>query len=267
MMGPLSMLALIVVLFGSDLVESLSWLANRWLGRLALVTTSIGMLLGAGAVGQRVLEVSRFGDGLVVVSEESLPERYPRIDREAPPFLLTDQFGEEVSLQSFVGRPVVLTFAYAHCQTICPLIVERALRSIEEARDAQPVLLVITLDPWRDTPSALPRIVASWNLSGRDDSHLLSGDPDRVVRVLEAFEVPFDRDEGTGEVTHPALLYLIDETGKMAYALNNPSVEWITTALARMDGTEMKDLSPVDPVLRLRQGAETDRQAPLEEGS
>jgi cytochrome oxidase Cu insertion factor (SCO1/SenC/PrrC family) len=36
--------------------------------------------------------------------------------------------------------------------------------------------------------------------------------------VLDAWQIPRGRDERTGEVTHPALTYLIDAAGRIAYA-------------------------------------------------
>jgi cytochrome oxidase Cu insertion factor (SCO1/SenC/PrrC family) len=40
----------------------------------------------------------------------------------APGFTLTDQSGRPVSLASFRGRTVVLTFMDSHCTDICPLV-------------------------------------------------------------------------------------------------------------------------------------------------
>lgn len=43
------------------------------------------------------------------------------LDRLAPDFTLTDQFGHRVRLSSLRGRPVVLAFVDSRCTTVCPL--------------------------------------------------------------------------------------------------------------------------------------------------
>src|SRR5260370_11170182 len=40
----------------------------------------------------------------------------------APGFTLTDQSGRSVSLTSFRGRTVVLTFMDSHCTDVCPIV-------------------------------------------------------------------------------------------------------------------------------------------------
>ena len=55
--------------------------------------------------------------------------------------------------QLLAGRPVVVTFAYAHCTTICPVIVSEVLGARDKLALHKPVVLIVTLDPWRDTPA------------------------------------------------------------------------------------------------------------------
>jgi protein SCO1 len=140
---------------------------------------------------------------------------------------LVDQHGDVLTLDRFHGRPVLLTFAYAHCATICPLLVRDALAAQEASAERRaaastaeawlvPAVVVVTLDPWRDTPARLPHIARTWGLG--EDAWLLSGPVDEVTAVLDAWQIPRGRDERTGEVTHPALTYLIDAAGRIAYA-------------------------------------------------
>ena len=53
------------------------------------------------------------------------------LDASAPAFTLTDQFGRHVSLSSFRGRVVVLTFNDPECTTICPLTTTALLHAKE----------------------------------------------------------------------------------------------------------------------------------------
>ncbi len=165
---------------------------------------------------------------------ESMPEGYPRTDRPATELGLVDQAGEAVTLESLRGRTVLLTFAYAHCQTVCPVIVRTISFAAERLSELQPAVVVVTLDPWRDTPSALPSLAKSWKLDELGRAHVLSGEVAEVQAVLEAYEVPADRDLESGEITHPALVYLLGPDGTIAYTFNNPPSEWLVDAAHRV---------------------------------
>ncbi len=147
------------------------------------------------------------------------PEDYPRGDRPAPPLGLTSQLGTELTLEDLRGRPVLVTFAFAHCQTICPLVVRDALAAREALHGTavEPAVLVVTVDPWRDTPSRLPAMAEEWQLPD-DGAWVLSGEVDAVQQVLDAWQVPRDRVEATGEIIHPPLTYVLDGEGRMAFA-------------------------------------------------
>jgi cytochrome oxidase Cu insertion factor (SCO1/SenC/PrrC family) len=88
-----------------------------------------------------------------------------------------------------------------------------AARLVEE----RPVVLVVTLDPWRDTPGRLPAIADAWNLTG--DARVLSGRAEVVERVLNAWRIPRVRNERTGDLSHPSLVYVIGRSGRIAYVV------------------------------------------------
>ncbi|HEX6134670.1 MAG TPA: SCO family protein [Longimicrobiales bacterium] len=147
------------------------------------------------------------------------PETYPRLDRPSPPLALLAHDGIARSLEDFRGRAVLVTFAYAHCETVCPLVVKHVLAAQQTlgAAGERPVVLIVTLDPWRDTPSRLPAMAESWGLP-EADAWVLGGAVADVEAALDAWEVPRSRDLVTGEVTHPSLTWIIDAAGRMAYA-------------------------------------------------
>ena len=96
----------------------------------------------------------------------------------------------------------------------------------------EPAVLIVTLDPWRDPPSRLPALAKSWGLPDTD-AYVLSGDVATVNATLDDWEVPRSRDQQTGEVTHPSLLYVVDATGRMAYAYAG-GVDAIVSLLQRL---------------------------------
>src|SRR5687767_11217742 len=74
----------------------------------------------------------------------------------AAEFALVDHDGRPVSLQSYRGAPVLLFFGYTHCPDVCPLTLDRLTRALKAvgggAQDVR--ILLVTLDPARDTPAA-----------------------------------------------------------------------------------------------------------------
>lgn len=227
---PTLMFGVLFSVWGGAVRSGLRNLGGRPAGRVALLLATMTLLTGAVAVGARV------SDGLypqgVAAAETSLAAAadYPRLDRAAPTFQLLDQNGDVISQDRFVGRPVLLTFAFAHCRSICPLVVAETLQAQRQLADLAPVVLVITLDPWRDTPARLPYIAGKWGLG--EDAYVLGGEVEAVNRALDAWEVPRSRDPATGDLAHPALVYLLDRDGVIAYAAAGEPPEFIA-ALAR----------------------------------
>jgi cytochrome oxidase Cu insertion factor (SCO1/SenC/PrrC family) len=229
-LAPLSFLAGIAVLWGVELPAALAHAVRRPWGRgllalLALVTMVEGVWVGQRVQAARAVTAwspDALGDG-------ELPDAYPRQAVPAPAFTLVDQHGAEVSLAGLRGRPVVLTFVFAHCQTMCPFVVATLRRAAPEGT----AVLLVTLDPWRDTPSRLPGIARQWALP--PGFHVLSartgGD---VLRVAEAYGVGFQRDQRTGDIVHPGLVFLVDAEGRLGYTFHNPPAAWVSEGLRRL---------------------------------
>ena len=212
---PLTMLTALVVLWPSALSGAFASLARRSAGRVALACGALLLVAGAAAASARVTTVSRRGDaGSAWVAPP--PDTYPRLDRPAPPLGLVNQRGDTVSLASLRGRPALITFAYAHCMSICPDVVRQVLGARTQLAGSGMQAVVVTIDPWRDTPARLPTVAAEWQLG--DSAHVLSGDTTAVLRVLEAWNVPHGRDSTSGEIAHPSLVYLLDGNGTIVYA-------------------------------------------------
>ena len=103
----------------------------------------------------------------------------------AAEFRLVDHRGEAKTLASFRGKPVLLFFGYTHCPDVCPLTLSRLSQAVESlgrrARDVQIVL--VTVDPARDTPPVLAEYVARFgpHVTG------LTGDSAAVARAMAGY--------------------------------------------------------------------------------
>ncbi|GIL16477.1 MAG: hypothetical protein BroJett040_02280 [Oligoflexia bacterium] len=163
----------------------------------------------------------------------ALPEGYPRTHKTLPDFSLINHRGETITKENLKHKRTILTFVFAHCSTVCPTLVKESLRAQQQADGDDVWSVFITVDPWRDTPSSLPTLALVWKLPHQ--SHLLSGDIQSVQETLQKLEMPTQRDEKTGDIGHPALVYVLDREGQIAYTFNNPTVQWLTEALERLD--------------------------------
>jgi cytochrome oxidase Cu insertion factor (SCO1/SenC/PrrC family) len=225
--SPLSFLAVVFAVWGAELWADL---LQRWRdarGRLVLLILVALLAWGGIWAGLRVADGLARGQAWRVSDSEPFPEYYPRLNQTAPAFELTDQRGGRVSLRDLRGELVFLTFAFAHCNTVCPVTVANVLAGAREL-EAPHRVAIVTLDPWRDTARSLPAIAAQWGLGERDLA--LSDSVERVGAVLDSYNILRQRDLNTGDVTHPPLVYVIDREGRIAYALNGPSKGWVREA-------------------------------------
>jgi cytochrome oxidase Cu insertion factor (SCO1/SenC/PrrC family) len=214
---PVGLLAVLWVLWGEALREGLAAALARPAGRVILAGTAVAVLAGLGSAARLVAEVRRDPGSAPAASDLAAAVAAGRVDDKAPLLRLVDQHGDSVALEQFRGRPVLVTFAYGHCTSVCPLVVRAARTAAGRLGGRGAVLLVVTLDPWRDTESRLPYLAREWELT--DGMHLLSGDVAAVERTLSAWRVPRARNPATGEVTHPSMVYVVGPDGRLAYAL------------------------------------------------
>ncbi len=215
---PASMLAVLLFGWWRTTTEALRIVGRSRAGRAALASATLLLATGATAASVRVAGAAGGGRSTLDAPTRSAAE-LPRLHLAAPALDLVDQHGEPFTLERLRGEPALVTFAFAHCETVCPVLVREVRRARQLALDrglAPPAVVVVTVDPWRDTPPRLPHIAKGWELA--EDEWVLSAQPDAVRATLERWNVPTTRDARTGEITHPAIVYVLDREGRVAFA-------------------------------------------------
>ena len=234
-LGPLSMLGFLLTVWGQDLRAGLALAARRSWGVALIVWVSAGLIGGGIWVGRRVAGAWRAQAAFASVpQEERLPSAYPRGFDPAPALGLVDQSGATLELEALRGRTTLVSFAFAHCVTVCPMLIGTLHAAVEGMPGVDAAVVVMTLDPWRDTPRNLPAISSAWRLERIPSAHLLSGDIEKVNAVLEAWGAGGNRDEATGDISHPGLIYVLDSEARIAYRFLNPPRGWLIDAVARL---------------------------------
>ena len=129
---------------------------------------------------------------------------------------LTDQHGKATDWRQHRGQPQVVAMFYTSCQYICPLIVdsgkavEHALTPAEQAKLG---ILLISMDPKRDSPAALMAVAKKRDLDLARWS-LASPRADDVRSVAGVLGVRY-RQLADGEFNHTSALVLLDRDGRI----------------------------------------------------
>ncbi|MFF5307355.1 SCO family protein [Streptomyces sp. NPDC013161] len=96
-----------------------------------------------------------------VVSEDTATQAATVLDTpfEKPDLVLTDTHGKKYDFRAeSKGRPTLIYFGYTHCPDICPLTMNNiavAKKSLPKAEQDKLLVVFVTTDPARDTPSEL----------------------------------------------------------------------------------------------------------------
>jgi protein SCO1/2 len=132
------------------------------------------------------------------------------------PAPMTDQSGRDFDWRARRGRPQVVAMFYTSCKFICPLIVdsgkavEAALTPAERARVD---LLLVSIDPARDTPQALMEVAKKRHLEA--PRWTLARPRAQDVRAIAGVLGTRYRELEDGEFNHTSALVLLDADGRL----------------------------------------------------
>jgi protein SCO1/2 len=132
-------------------------------------------------------------------------------------FALPDHTGTRRTLADFRGKVVVVFFGYTHCPDVCPTTLAElagAMKKLGAEADKVQVLL-ITVDPERDTPAVLGSYVTAF-----DPRFLaLRGDAAQTEQVAREFKVIYQKVSGkvpaNYTMDHSAGTYVFDAQGRI----------------------------------------------------
>ena len=135
---------------------------------------------------------------------------------------LTSADGKPYTLASFAGKAVLVFFGYTQCPDVCPTTLaelSEVMKLLGDKADRLQVVM-ITVDPERDTPDVLKANVTSF-----DPRFLgLSGTPEQIKQAANSFKAFYAKSavaNGTYSMDHTASFYLIDPKGESRVLLNN----------------------------------------------
>jgi protein SCO1/2 len=147
--------------------------------------------------------------------------------KAAPDFTLTDQNGHSTSLSDFRGRVVVMNFGYTFCPDVCPATLAEVNRALDQLGEAasQVQVIMVTVDPERDTPQVLSEYLAHFN----PDFIGLTGSLEQTTQAASAYGVYSEKSAGSDTssymMDHTSSLFVIDQQGyiKLIYPFGTPA--------------------------------------------
>ena len=127
---------------------------------------------------------------------------------------LVDQRGRTVGLDLFRGHPVLVSMFYASCPDACPLLIadlQRMERELPPRIKADLRIVLVSLDPERDTPDALQALARARQV---DESRWrLLRAPAETVRDIAALLGVKYRRLPDGSFNHSSVITLLDPDG------------------------------------------------------
>jgi protein SCO1 len=134
---------------------------------------------------------------------------------------LTDHNGQRRTLEDFKGKVVVVFFGFARCPDACPTtLAELAAVANALGPDAQRMqVLLVTVDPERDTPEVLRQYVPSFHPTFLG----LYGTPAETTAAAKEFKVYVQKQAQPGgnyTVDHSAGTFVFDREGRLRLFAN-----------------------------------------------
>lgn len=126
-------------------------------------------------------------------------------------FELSRAGGARVHLRDYRGRAVLLFFGYTHCPDVCPTSLYNLKGALEKLGTAagEVQVIMVTVDPQRDTPDALEQYVRYFHPQFVG----LSGTAREIEQVARQYRVHYQNNASPsagGNVSHSAYIYLLD---------------------------------------------------------
>lgn len=154
-------------------------------------------------------------------------EKFGTVDITGGPwgsnFHLTDHNGQPRNITDFKGKAVALFFGYTNCPDVCPIAMVKLASVMEKlGKDAERVqVLMVTLDPKRDTPDTLKKYVPAFHPSFLG----LTGDEQQVENTAKEFKVvralQKPDENGFYSVDHSGGIYVFDPAGRLRLFIND----------------------------------------------
>ena len=156
---------------------------------------------------------------IVPVRATMLPE--PRL---LPEFSLTDQHDQRFTRDDLAGQWRLVFFGFTNCPDICPATLQQlaiARRRAMGDGDAFPGIVLVSVDPERDSPAAMAAYVGNFG----DGVTGLTGSIEELMALTRPLGIYFSKSgdpDGNYSVDHSSVVLLIDDAANWRAVFSAP---------------------------------------------
>lgn len=176
---------------------------GRFFRQLLVGTVMSGYLAAADGTCAEALKTETFKAGLFKPS------------RPAPEFSLQGSDGQELNLDRYRGKVILLAFGYSSCTAVCPVTLHTFAQAVHQlgAAASRVQVVYVTVDPERDTAIRLKEFLARFDpgfIGGTGTEKQL--EQVRADYGVSAQKIPYDN---TYSYDHSSFTYLLDRNGRI----------------------------------------------------
>lgn len=146
-------------------------------------------------------------------------------ERQIASFELLDHHSQPINNSSLIGRWSLLFFGFTLCPDVCPTtlaVLSKAHQSLQLSKINQVSIMMVSVDPERDTPQRLAAYVTAFN----QDFIGATGEVEQITVFADSVHVTFVKvpgpDAGTYSVNHSSHIVVINPAGNYAGFLKAP---------------------------------------------
>ncbi|NYT62930.1 SCO family protein [Alcaligenaceae bacterium] len=129
---------------------------------------------------------------------------------------MQDGSGKLRTLADYKGKVLLVFFGYTQCPDVCPTAMAELSQTVELLGDdaAKVQVIMISVDPARDTPEILSAYVTAFNPSFVG----LTGTPEQLSKTAKSFKAYYAKSSGgTADqygMDHASSFYILDQQGE-----------------------------------------------------
>ena len=179
---------------------------------LTLTLAMLAIAISFGVAGYFFLNGVPVQNGGIVTNQGQSGVAFANVSWKhfpnVPRFEMVDQNGEKFDSAEIAGRPMVVSFFFAECPSICRDLNMQIQKLREQVKDDDLLFVSISVDPEKDTAEVLGRYAKDFDATP-DRWAFLTGQPYKFREIGEQyFGVTVDRE------THTEDIMLVDRWGK-----------------------------------------------------
>lgn len=137
-----------------------------------------------------------------------------------------DERGSPVTLEQYLGKPVILNFVYYSCPNLCSWVLDglvSSLKGIASGLGSRYRVVTVSIDPkdtpreaWKKRGAYLVRYGLSHSEFERAQWHFLTGTRRSIDELARSVGFHYRMDLSSGEYAHPSGIVVLSPDGKVS---------------------------------------------------